>query len=113
MSSPTQRTLAELRKLGYLAAVVERWNPHAKIRQDLFGFVDVLAIGTEGDAPGYENTLAVQATSGSNVASRLTKLRSEAVAPAVARVQAAGWKVEVWGWRKNSKGRWILRREAL
>lgn len=114
MSSPTQRTLAALRSLGYLAAVVERWNPHAKIRQDLFGFIDVLAVGRDDNLPGGpQRTLAVQATSGSNVASRLTKLRSDAVAPAVARVQAAGWTVEVWGWRKNSKGRWTLRREAL
>lgn len=112
MSSPTARTLAHLRKLGYLAAVVERWNPHARVRHDLFGFVDVLAIGGEGEQP--TGTLAIQATSGDHVAERLDKLRSEAVAPAVAAAQAAGWRVEVWGWRKSAKSRrWELRREAL
>jgi hypothetical protein len=35
--SPTQRSLAHLRRLGYQARVVERWNPFARVRQDLFG----------------------------------------------------------------------------
>jgi hypothetical protein len=57
VSSPTRRSLEHLRKAGAeLVAVVERWNPHAKIRQDLFGVVDVLAIHGE-------DTIAVQATS--------------------------------------------------
>ena len=42
-TSPTQRTLKRLRDLGYLAEVVERWNPHAKVRNDLFGFGDVMS----------------------------------------------------------------------
>lgn len=117
MISPTQRTLAELRKLGYMAAVVEHWNPHARIRQDLFGFVDVVAVGGgERELVVGEglHTLAVQATSGSNVASRLTKLRSQELAPRVEAVKAAGWRVEVWGWRKSAKSRrWELRRETV
>jgi hypothetical protein len=44
MSSPTQRSLRHMRDLGYLVAVVEHWNPHARIRQDLFGWIDLLAI---------------------------------------------------------------------
>ena len=44
-SLPTQRTLARLRQEGALeVAIVEHWNPHARIRQDLFGFIDILAI---------------------------------------------------------------------
>ena len=99
MTSPTQRTLAQLRKDGYTAQVVERWNPHARIRQDLFGFVDVLAIR------GGE-TLAVQATSGSNVASRVKKIAEH---EHIGAVREAGWRVVVWGWRKNAAGRWTLR----
>jgi len=57
--SPTQRSLAHLKELGYTAKVVERWNPFAKIRQDLFG-TDVLVL-----KPG-EPVLVVQATTGSN-----------------------------------------------
>jgi hypothetical protein len=101
--SPTQRTLAALRKAGYLAAVVEKWNPHVRIRHDLFGIIDVLGVRAG-------ETIAVQATSGSNVASRLTKMRASDALP---KVLAAGWRVVVHGWRKNAKGRWVLREELI
>lgn len=101
--TPTARTLAELRKDGYLAAVVEKWNPHAKIRQDLFGCVDVLGI-REGE------TIAVQATSGGNVASRVKKMTDT---DALYVMRKAGWTIQVWGWRKGSNGRWALRKEDL
>lgn len=48
-------------------AIVEHWNQYARIRQDLFGFIDLLAI--KGDY-----VLAVQTTSGSNAAARLDKI---------------------------------------
>jgi hypothetical protein len=98
-TSPTQRTLAHLRDDGWLTAVVEKWNAHAKIRQDLYGFVDVLAL--RGAV-----TLAVQCTSSSHVASRVTKIAEH---PNTAAVRAAGWQIVVHGWRKNSKGHWVLR----
>lgn len=97
--TPTQRTLKYLRADGWLCAVVERWNAHAKIRQDLFGVVDVLAI-REGE------TLAVQVTSGSGVSARVRKI---ADADATQRIRAAGWRFEVHGWRKNAAGRYVLR----
>lgn len=46
MNSPTARSLSQLKKNGYIAAVVEKWNPYARIRQDLFGFIDIVAIQT-------------------------------------------------------------------
>ena len=98
--SPTQNTLKELRKRGYRAAVTEVWNPHARIRKDLFGFVDVLGIGPEG-------TIAVQATSYSNISARVRKITEEC-AEALADVREAGWRVEVWGWRKVNN-RWRLK----
>lgn len=97
--TPTQRTLAHLRREGYLAAVVERWNPHARIRQDLFGVIDVLAIRAG-------ETLAVQATSGSNVSARVRKI---AEAEHLGAIREAGWRFEVHGWRKAANGRWTLR----
>lgn len=97
--SPTQRTLAELKKRGYRCAIVERFNPFAKIRQDLFGLVDVLAL-RDGE------TLAVQCTSGSNVSARVQKIAESEATPDL---RKAGWKIFVWGWRKNSKGRYVLR----
>ncbi len=99
MSSPTQRTLAKLRKEGYRAAVVERWNAHAGIRQDLYGCVDILGI-KEGE------TLAVQACSYSGVSARVKKIAECESTPDI---RAAGWRFEVHGWRKNTKGRWECR----
>jgi carbonic anhydrase len=101
--TPTARTLAFLRKAGWLAWVVEKWIPQTRQRSDLFGFIDVLAI-REGE------TLAVQSTSGSNVSSRVKKITEH---ENVARVRAAGWAIHVHGWRKNAKGRWELREVDL
>ncbi|MBI4326652.1 MAG: hypothetical protein HY674_15520 [Chloroflexi bacterium] len=42
--TPTQRSLSKLRAEGWLAVIVERWNPYDRVRQDLFGFADLLAI---------------------------------------------------------------------
>lgn len=103
MSSPTQRSLAYLREQGWLAEVVERWNPHARVRKDLWGFVDILAL-REGE------TLGVQATSGTNVAARIAKIAS---AEHVGAVRRAGWRIEVHGWRKAANGRWTLRVEDV
>lgn len=102
MSSPTTRTLEHLRREGYLAAVVERWNPHARVRHDLFGVVDVLGI-RDGE------TLAVQSTSGSNVAARVRKITDSAALQAI---RSAGWRIVVHGWRKSGR-RWVLREVDL
>jgi hypothetical protein len=97
--SPTQRSLAEMRKRGYTAQVVERWNAFAKIRQDLFGFIDVLCVGNG-------ETVGVQCTSGSNVSSRIKKIAESDDMPTI---RKAGWRILVHGWRKDAKGRWVLR----
>ena len=96
--SPTQLTLRELKEQGYLAAVVEKWNPHARIRQDLFGFIDVLAV-KEGE------TLAIQATTDTNVPARVRKIADHENVPGV---RKADWRIEVWGWKKV-KNRWVKR----
>lgn len=102
MSSPTQRTLKHLRRLGYpLVQVVERWNPHARIRQDLFGILDVVAVGSD--------IVGVQATSGSNVSKRVTKITESEALPIL---RKAGIRVVVHGWRKH-KRRWVLREVDL
>lgn len=99
MSSPTQRSLAEMRGRGYLCGVVEKWNPHARIRQDLYGFIDILAI-KEGEVVG------VQSTSLSNVSSRINKISEH---ENVAAVRKAGIRILVHGWGKGSNGRYRLR----
>lgn len=101
--SPTQRSLKYLREQGYVVAVTEKWNPHARIRQDLFGFIDMLAL-KDGQ------TLAIQTTSASAFASRKTKIQCHENLPMVL---SAGWKVIIHGWRKNSKKQWVLREELV
>ena len=96
--TPTQRSLAYLRDEGYLVAIVEHWNPFARIRQDLFGFIDLLAIRRD-------ETLAVQVTA-SGVSSRGKKIEAS---PHLGRVREAGWKIFVHGWRKNAAGKYVMR----
>lgn len=43
-TSPTQRSLAHLRELGYHVEIVEKWNSFTKQRKDLWGWADLLAI---------------------------------------------------------------------
>ena len=98
MSSPTQRSLALLRERGYIADVVERWIPFARVRRDLFGIIDIVAIGNG-------ETLGVQACCYSDVSKRVIKINA---APASPVLRESGWRVVVLGWRKV-KGRWTAR----
>jgi len=99
VSSPTQRSKAHLEKQGYRVAIVEHWNAFARIRQDLFGVVDLLCLrGSE--------TLAVQTTSASNMSARVKKI---AESDAIADIRAAGWGVVVHGWKRGTNGRYTLR----
>ncbi len=93
MSSPTQRSLDHMRKKGYAAYVVEKWNPHARIRQDLAGFIDVLCLHTDNE----RDIVGVQSTSYSNIASRVNKIATH---ENVATVRKAGIRIVVHGWRK-------------
>lgn len=103
--TPTARTLAECRKRGWLAQVVEQTVPRTFIKRDLFGFVDVVALDGA-------RTVAIQCTDGTSVAKRVAKMRGERAAE-LERVIAAGWHVEVWGWAKRgARGKrkmWTLR----
>lgn len=93
--SPTQLTLRDLRRRGYLAAVVEHWNPFARIRQDLFGIIDVIGV--------RENeTIGVQSTTFGN---RLARVKKMAESDNIGILRDAGWILEVQGWRKV-KNKW-------
>ena len=59
-STPTARTLATMRQEGWTVQVVERWNPHARIRQDLFGWADLLAVHPGVDAAPHLPCAGVQ-----------------------------------------------------
>lgn len=105
--SPTQRTLKKLKDDGVPAYVTERWNPFARIRQDLFGFIDVVALHD-----GY--ILGIQCTSDSSVSARVKKIRESKYFEPWLR---AGGRVEVWGWgKKGARGKrktWTLRTVSM
>lgn len=131
MSSPTSRTLDLLRKEGWTAQVVEKWNPHSKTRLDLFGGIDVFAcmpkawaecveideahrVVTFGPPKEPGGFLGVQACAGASHSSRKAKLLSE---KRMAIWLAAGGRLEIWSWSKRgARGKrktWTARREPL
>lgn len=115
-TSPTQRSLAYLRAQGLLVTITEHWNPHVPradggrgIRQDLFGFADLVALD-----PSMLGLLAVQTTSGANVAARVTKIL--ALNTALVWL-ATGNRIVVHGWRKagprGKRQTWQVREEWI
>ena len=106
-TSPTARTLAELRKLGATCQVVERWCAFSKRRIDLFNFADLLAILGP-------NLVAIQVTSGANHSHRRTKILAEPKALAWLKT---GNLIELHSWSKTgARGqvkRWTCRREEI
>ena len=94
MSSPTARTLAECRKRNWHAGVVERYNTFSGKKNDLFGFIDLVALD------GQPGLLGIQATSTPNMSSREKKIRIDCAELAHAWLMA-GNRLEVWGWGKR------------
>ena len=113
--SPTQRALAHCMANGWTAAIVEKWNQHARIRQDMLGCIDLVVMDGEGGGP-----LGVQVTSGSHVAARVAKAKEE---PRLRAWLAAPARFEVWGYRqlvarkkdgtKAKRKAWELRRVVV
>jgi hypothetical protein len=94
-TSPTQRTLAYLRKLNWQVAVTEHWqavpkHPAGGVRKDLWGFGDLLAVGTKG------SHVIIQTTS-TGVTDRCKKIEG---IPEAVRWLASGGEIFVIGWRK-------------
>ncbi len=93
--SPTQKSLKFLRDAGCMCAITEHWNPFAKVRQDLFGIIDILAVS------GKE-TLAIQTTTKTNFSARMRKIIDS---EATNKLKAAGWRVMVHGWDESDHPR--------
>jgi hypothetical protein len=104
MTSPTARSLALLRRRGFVADVCERWLAQAGIRRDLFGCIDLVAVH-----PRENGVLGIQATTASNLSARLRKAVG---LPALKTWLAAGNRFEVWGWSKHGR-RWHVKIVAL
>lgn len=96
LRSPTQRSSALLRERGYTVDIVEHFNAYARVRHDMFGWADLVALH-----PSCRGVLAVQTTTGANLTARIAK----ASAMASFRLWIAlGNSVEFHGWRKVLKG---------
>lgn len=109
MTSPTQRTLKEFRGRGYKCQVVEHWNSFARIRIDLFGFIDIVAM-----RPG--EILGIQTTSDSGRSARRKKILDSELARDW--VEAGGKIVlTTWGKKKVKGGgramRWTMHEEEV
>lgn len=109
-----EHTLAYLRRHGWDVARTEHWNHYARKRQDLFGFIDVLAVNDS-------NLLAIQTTDGSHHAEHVGKI----LAVPAARLLVYHMDIEIWSWSlrltrekrldgKLKRGKqMVLRRDSL
>lgn len=106
-SLPTQRTLAALRAAGYEVDISERYNHFSRKKNDLFGFIDLVAIRAG-------EILGVQATGNEHGATRMRKIEAE---PRAGLWLRAGGRIEVWSWDlRGARGKrkaWTLRRLAF
>ena len=95
--SNTQRTLRALRQQGCLCGIVERFNAYAGkfgVRQDLFGFIDIIALYPDG-------IYGIQSC-GQSFAEHDRKILENEIAPEWLKT---GGYIALWGWRKVLKKR--------
>lgn len=97
--SLTLRTTKHLKEQGYLVATVEHYNSFTRRKHDLFGCIDLLAIGNG-------ETLAIQVTSRSNMSARIKKIQDNLALPEMLRSK---WRILVYGWDKGTNGRYRLK----
>jgi hypothetical protein len=95
MMTPTARTLKHFRDLGMTAQVTEKWNQWAHVRQDLFGFIDIVAMKER-------YLVGIQATSKSNMSARVKKILALDTAKTWL---LAGAVILVVGWAKKKGSR--------
>ncbi len=98
--TPTQRTLKELRDAGLTCGIVERWIPMGQgkgFRKDLFGIIDIIAIGSEG-------VVGVQSC-GQAFAAHKKKMIEEKAVESALWLSTPGTSLQLWGWRKIKKKR--------
>lgn len=115
--SPTSRSLAECRKRGWPAGVVEKFVkfPPPGHHVDLFGVIDVVGLVTD-DESGVRciATIGIQACAGSGHGARRAKILAE---PRARQWIEAGNRLELWSWSKRGahfeRGRWVLRVEVF
>jgi len=93
--SPTQRTLKALRNRGLKCAIVEKFNHYAGRfgrREDLFGIIDIIALGTEG-------VIGVQSC-GASFSQHYKKMTEEHAQDTIDWLETPGTSLELWAWRR-------------
>lgn len=105
--TPLARSLALLRDRGYTVARAEHWNAFAHVRQDLFGFVDLVAIRAGA------SILAVQVTVQDRAGDHRRKIEKNEAAQTWLE---AGGRIELhlWAVRKDGgrRARWTCHIES-
>ena len=95
-TSPTQLSLKKLRDEGWFCWITEHWNSFSRTRQDLWGFVDIIAL-----KPGQ--ILGVQTTTATNMSARINKIAEH---ENVGKVREANVMIHVHGWHQDDKRKW-------
>jgi hypothetical protein len=97
-NTPTQRTIKALKEQGHICGIVEKFNrfvgPHG-IRQDLFGFIDIISIDPIDGIIGIQS--CGQDFSG-HVKKILNELNESNYEALIAWLKFS--KLHLYGWRK-------------
>lgn len=107
--SPKARSMDYLRKQGWCVADVEKWNSFARVRQDAWGFCDLICFSSL-----HPGVTAIQVTSDTNRSHRRQKLEQM---DEVRRFKLCSNRVLLHSWGKRGlRGKrkvWTLTEEAL
>ena len=95
--SPTSRTKALLIEEGWTVEITERWNPHARRRQDLLGFGDLIAVKSN-------EVRMIQTSTVAHLADRTAKILSILAARLWVESPARSIEVICWGKYKVKRG---------
>ena len=96
MTTPMQRTLAEIKKQNLTYWVVEVWKQWAKRRVDLFNIIDLLVL---------DNGVVGVQVCGQDVNSHKEKIMETEKHYTLAWLEQPGTRLELWGWRQLKKAR--------
>ena len=94
-----QQSLAHLRSMGVLCGISERWNAHAGVREDLFGFADIVGIAYD---PRWGLPLGItfyQTTTLAHVEERKQKILSLDTARNILKSGKA--RIVIHGWSRH------------
>lgn len=87
-------SITHAKSMNWLIDKTERWIPYAKIKKDLFGFIDLLAID-----PEY-NIYGIQTTTYANMNARIDKILNH---ENYKRVKNSKIQITIWAWKKITK----------